>query len=57
MMKFIDSRSIQLGPAKFNLQDLVAAKEFVEFGPHNEAVSIGRYKEMVEEKNQIDDLF
>ncbi len=52
-MKFIDSRSIQLGPAKFNLQDLVAAKEFVEFGPHNEAVSIGRYKEMVEEKIKL----
>lgn len=50
LMKFIDSLSTPLPPAKFNFKDFVAEKEFVEFGPQNEAVSIERYRELVEEK-------
>jgi type I restriction enzyme R subunit len=50
LMKFIDSRVAPLGPAKFDFTDITSTKEFVEFGPQNEAVSIERYREMVEEK-------
>lgn len=49
LMKFRDS-VIQLAPSKFNLKDFVYSKEKVEFGPQHEAVSIARYKELVEEK-------
>jgi len=49
LMKFRDS-VIALAPAKFNLKDLLFSKEKVEFGPQHEAVSIARYKELVEEK-------
>lgn len=50
LMKFVDSRVASLGPAKFDFTDITSTKEFVEFGPQNEAVSIERYREMVEEK-------
>ena len=50
LMKFIDSRVSPLGPAKFDFADITTKKEFVEFGPQNEAVSIAKYREMVEEK-------
>lgn len=50
LMKFIDSRVSPLGPAKFDFTDITTKKEFVEFGPQNEAVSIAKYREMVEEK-------
>lgn len=50
LMKFIDSRVSPLGPAKFDFEDITVKKEFVEFGPQNEAVSIAQYREMVEEK-------
>ncbi|MCZ8344528.1 MAG: DEAD/DEAH box helicase family protein [Leptospira sp.] len=36
--------------AKFDFADLVVEKEYVEFGPQHESVSISRYKELVEEK-------
>ena len=49
LMKFRDS-VISLAPAKFNFQDLLFSKEKVEFGPQHEAVSIARYKELVEER-------
>ena len=49
LMKYRDS-VIPLSPAKFNLTDFVFSKEKVEFGPQHEAVSIARYKEMVEER-------
>jgi len=35
---------------KLDLQDIIKAKEFVEFGADRESVSISKYKEMVEEK-------
>ncbi|MEO8148842.1 MAG: DEAD/DEAH box helicase family protein, partial [Bacteroidia bacterium] len=49
LMKFRDS-VIPLAPAKFNFKDLLFSKEKVEFGPQHEAVSIARYKELVEQK-------
>jgi type I restriction enzyme R subunit len=37
-------------PEKLNLSDVIQTKEMVEFGPKNEAVSISKYREMVEER-------
>ncbi len=50
LMKYSDSFSVPVGPAKFNLRDEVFAKEYVEFGPEHEALSVARYRELVEEK-------
>ncbi|MDP8204605.1 MAG: DEAD/DEAH box helicase family protein [Candidatus Tenebribacter mawsonii] len=35
---------------KLNLKDLLKTKEFIEFGPEHEAISILKYREMVEQK-------
>jgi len=49
LMKFREA-VIPLAPAKFNLEDIVAEKEFVEFGPQHEALSVAKYRELVEQK-------
>lgn len=49
LMKFREA-VIPLAPAKFNLKDVVAEKEFVEFGPQHEALSVAKYRELVEKK-------
>jgi type I restriction enzyme R subunit len=49
LMKFREA-VIPLAPAKFNLKDVVASKEFVEFGPQHEALSVAKYRELVEKK-------
>ncbi len=49
LMKFRET-VIPLGPAKFNFKDFVSEKEYVEFGPQHEALSIAKYKELVEQK-------
>jgi type I restriction enzyme R subunit len=49
LMKFKET-TIPLGPAKFNFRDEVYAKEYVEFGPQHEALSIAKYRELVEQK-------
>ena len=49
LMKFRVS-IIPLGPALFNLKDIVSEKEFIEFGPQHESLSIARYRELVEQK-------
>jgi type I restriction enzyme, R subunit len=49
LMKFRES-VIPLGPAKFNFKDLVSEKGFIEFGPQHEALSVARYRELVELK-------
>jgi hypothetical protein len=48
-MKFREA-VISLAPAKFNFKDLVAEKEFIEFGPQQEALSVARYRELLEKK-------
>lgn len=48
LMKYRESEIINPGPAKFDLTDLLKTKEFVEFGPEHSAVSVSRYREMVE---------
>jgi len=49
LMKFRET-VIPLAPAKFNLKDIVAEKEFIEFGPQHEALSVAKYRELVEKK-------
>lgn len=49
LMKYREA-IIPLGPAKFNLKDIVSEKEYVEFGPQHEALSIAKYRELVEQK-------
>jgi type I restriction enzyme R subunit len=49
LMKF-RAAVIPLAPAKFNFKDIVAEKEFIEFGPQHEALSVAKYRELVEKK-------
>jgi type I restriction enzyme R subunit len=48
LMKFRNPAIPQTGPAQFDFKDLVKTKEFVEFGPEHESISIAKYREMVE---------
>jgi type I restriction enzyme R subunit len=48
-MKFRD-RNTSSGPAKFNFKDVVTSKEYVEFGPQHEALSVAAYRQLVEQK-------
>jgi len=50
LMKLRAFDTIIGGPTKLNLEDVVHIKEYVSFGPENEAVTISKYREMVEEK-------
>ena len=49
LMKYRES-VVPLAPAKYNLKDIVSEKEFVEFGPQHEALSVAKYRELVEQK-------
>jgi len=49
LMKFRET-VIPLSPAKFNLKDIISEKDFVEFGPQHEALSVAKYRELVEQK-------
>jgi type I restriction enzyme R subunit len=46
-MKFREQQTVP-GPVHLDLTDVLHNKEWVEFGPQHEAVSISRYREMVE---------
>ena len=48
LMKFREQSTNGTGPVHLNLTDTLHNKEMVEFGPQHEAVSISRYREMVE---------
>ena len=48
LMKYRDGLVNTTGSAQFDFTDLVKTKEMVEFGPEHEAVSISKYREMVE---------
>ena len=50
LMHFRDGRGVGEGPAKFNFADVLAAKEFVEFGPEHESLSIAKYRQLVEQR-------
>jgi len=47
LMKYRDGVQ-DSGPAKFDFTDLLKTKEMVEFGPEHSAVSVSKYREMVE---------
>lgn len=51
LMKYIEL-IVPLGPAKFNLKDIVNTKEYIEFGPQHEALSVAKYRELVEQRIQ-----
>lgn len=48
MMKYREDTTTKPGMAKLDLRDVLKSKEFVEFGPEYESVSISKYREMVE---------
>ncbi|MGC9935242.1 DEAD/DEAH box helicase family protein [Priestia aryabhattai] len=48
LMKYRDSDVRPNGPAQFDFIDLLNTKEMVEFGPEHSAVSVSKYREMVE---------
>lgn len=50
LMHFRDGRDTGTGPAKFNFADVLATKEYVEFGPEHESLSIAQYRQLVEQK-------
>jgi len=50
LMHYRDGRETGTGPAKFNFADILKSKEFIEFGPEHEALSIAQYRQLVEKK-------
>ena len=50
LMKFREQKRTGEGQATLNITDVIKTKEMIEFGPENEAVSITKYREMVESK-------
>jgi type I restriction enzyme R subunit len=50
LVKHIESFVVPLGPAKYDLRDIIVAKEYVEFGPQHEALSVAKYRELVERR-------
>ena len=48
LMKFREQQNPGQEPVKLDLKDVLYNKEMVEFGPRHEAVSISKYREMVE---------
>jgi len=48
LMIFRNCQNPDQGPVKLDLTDVLYNKEMVEFGPQNEAVSVFKYREMVE---------
>lgn len=51
LMKYRES-IVSIIPAKFNLKDIIYSKEYIEFGPQHESLSIAKYREFVELKVQ-----
>ena len=50
LMHFRDGRDNGTGPAKFNFADVLTSKEYIEFGPEHESLSVAQYRKLVEEK-------
>lgn len=50
LMKFREGQEIGTEQVKLNLKDILHTKEKIEFGPEHEAVSVAKYREMVEER-------
>ncbi|MDQ8187673.1 DEAD/DEAH box helicase family protein [Pelagicoccus sp. SDUM812002] len=50
LMRYRDTSAFKPGIAKFDFSDSIYEKETVEFGPEHEALSISRYRALVEER-------
>ncbi|HBA83503.1 MAG TPA: restriction endonuclease subunit R [Verrucomicrobia bacterium] len=50
LMHYRDGRGPGAGTAKFNFADVLKSKEYVEFGPEHESLSIAQYRQLVEQK-------
>ena len=50
LMHYRDGRDTGTGPAQFNFADVLTSREFVEFGPEHESLSIAQYRQLVEQK-------
>lgn len=50
LIKHIESFVVPLGPAKYDLRDIIVTKEYVEFGPQHEALSVAKYRDLVERR-------
>lgn len=50
LMHYRDTRGTGEVQAQFNFADVLKSKEYVEFGPEHESVSIAQYRELVEQK-------
>jgi type I restriction enzyme R subunit len=50
LMHYRDGRDTGTGPAKFNFADVLTSREFIEFGPEHESLSIAQYRQLVEKK-------
>jgi len=48
LMKFREQQIPGQGPVKLDLTDVLYNKEIVEFGPRHEAISVSKYREIVE---------
>jgi type I restriction enzyme, R subunit len=50
LMHYREVRVTGEGMAKFNFADVLKSKEYVEFGPEHESLSIAQYRQLVEQK-------
>ena len=50
LTKYIEQVALPSGIEKLNLQDMLFSKEYVEFGPQHAALSISKYRELVEQR-------
>jgi type I restriction enzyme R subunit len=50
LMHYRDGHGPGAGTAKFNFADVLKSKEYVEFGPEHESLSIAQYRKLVEQK-------
>jgi type I restriction enzyme R subunit len=50
LMHYRDDRGTGTGLSKFNFADVLKSKEYVEFGPEHESLSIAQYRRLVEQK-------
>lgn len=50
LMHYRDTRPSGPGTAKFNFADILKSKEYVEFGPEHESLSVAQYRQLVEQK-------
>lgn len=50
LMIFRDTKSNKIASSSFSFSDSIVAREFVEFGPEHESLSVANYRKLVEEK-------